>query len=111
MLKAVLLHSGEAISRYSGNAHDSLGLKILSFQIKSPGRPDVFQGHGSLLLDNVVNRTQDLYVQDELLLSADLQYEFLVNIPEPTSLTADGALKVIVIQIFLRSEQILIIDL
>lgn len=91
-LKAVMLHSGQAVSRYSDPLHDQEPTRIPSFQLlDSP--IDVFQGHGRVQLSNVLplpgrgglDCALELYVLDDIKISEGETLRFDIKIVDTRS--------------------------
>jgi hypothetical protein len=52
LLKALMIHAGEAVKRYSDPAYDREPTFYSSFNLRRP--PDVFQGYGECVLSNIL---------------------------------------------------------
>jgi hypothetical protein len=97
LLKALFLHSGRSVSRYSDPVYDAEPTAFPSFLLESP--PDNFQGYGAVTLSNILplendkglDPTLNLMVYDWLLLKPHQTYKSTITIsadkPGPIKVT------------------------
>jgi Subtilase family len=69
-LKALILHAGDAVYRYSDPIYDTEPTFFSSFKLHSP--PDVFQGFGQVILRNILPLTLENGQRDPAGLDPDL---------------------------------------
>jgi len=84
LLKAMLIHSTDAVKRYSETAFNSK-TSLSSYSLGSP--PDSVQGYGALNLAGIPLSTsqrkkQDLYVRDKFSFAAGSQYVMQVSVSD-----------------------------
>ena len=85
LMKALLLHSGRSVSRYSDPAYDAEPTAYPSFELESP--PDNFQGYGAVTLANILplsngkglDPSLSLYVYDKLKMTTHSTYKSSVS--------------------------------
>ena len=85
LLKALFLHSGRSVSRYSDPAYDAEPTAYPSFELQSP--PDNFQGYGAVTLLNILplpdgkglDSLLSLYVFDKLRMTTHSTYKCTVT--------------------------------